>query len=558
MAEGAPAESFADDDSRPVFGNAAEYHALYPQPNNAPATFCAPRVEAGEQLEAVRAAIAARAGLAGSQMAQGGPLRGYLERASRGEITGWARQPDHPHAPARLEVLAGDTVLGTVLANERRPDVHAAGEGDGRCGFTLTLPVPLSPFADHVIHVRRAADLAELGNSGLRLGAECAGGSPAMASDQRPLALFIDETPPGRDAGSRAALDHMRALQALGYRVAFAAHHVAAGSLAGAELAALGVASCLPPAMASVEEMLRRLGAETVLVYLHRIATVSLYGGLVRAHCPRARVVYSVADLHYVRLAREAALERRGDLEAASRSVRAREVLAARSVDAVITHSAFEADLLRIEAPSASIHVVPWSVTPRPRKVGFDERSGLAFLGGFRHRPNVDAARWLLAAVMPLVWRHDPGIACVLVGGDVPDDLRRAADPRVTVLGEVAALDEVFDRVRLTVAPLRFGAGLKGKVIDSLAAGLPCAMTPIAAEGIGLPPLLHGCVGCSAEDLAAIIVRLHNQEAWNTVCTQAALRFVQDRLSPARIDRLLASALGIGAVGGEQRSQRAA
>ena len=77
------------------------------------------------------------------------------------------------------------------------------------------------------------------------------------------------------------------------------------------------------------------------------------------------------------------------------------------------------------------------------------------------------------------------------------------------VLGHVAQLGEVFNRVRLTVAPLRYGAGVKGKVLESFAAGVPCIMSPIAAEGLGLPASLRALVGEDAAALATLICRLH-------------------------------------------------
>jgi O-antigen biosynthesis protein len=126
------------------------------------------------------------------------------------------------------------------------------------------------------------------------------------------------------------------------------------------------------------------------------------------------------------------------------------------------------------------------------------ERQGIALIAGYQHPPNVDAALWLVREILPLVWQHDPAIGCLLVGSRMPEELRQLSRKGVIPLGQ--GLDGIFDRVRLTVAPLRYGAGIKGKVIDSLAAGVPCIGTPIAAEGLDLPPLLLDCIGTTAED----------------------------------------------------------
>src|SRR5262249_12750446 len=161
--------------------------------------------------------------------------------------------------------------------------------------------------------------------------------------------------------------------------------------------------------------------------------------------------------------------------------------------DCVITHSAAEADQLqqipRLKA-EAKIRVIPWSVPVAPVQRPFAERSGVAFIGGFGHAPNVDAARWLVHDVMPLVCQEAPDIRCLLVGSGMSEELRSELQrPGVDVLGRVDTLTDVFERIRLTVAPLRFGAGLKDKVLRSMGAGLPCVGTSEAFKGMQeLPP----------------------------------------------------------------------
>lgn len=188
---------------------------------------------------------------------------------------------------------------------------------------------------------------------------------------------------------------------------------------------------------------------------------------------------------------------------------------------------------------------LPWTVPARPVAAAFAERSGVAFVGGYRHAPNADAARFLVEQVMPLAWQQAPGIEVVLVGSTMPDAVRRLAGRRVRALGHVPDLGAVLDRVRLTAAPLRYGAGLKGKVLTSLAAGLPCAMAPVAAEGMALPKPLARCVAATPEALAAVIVALHEDPARNRAAAEAGLAWVRQACSAERVDRLLAEACGL-------------
>jgi glycosyltransferase involved in cell wall biosynthesis len=184
-------------------------------------------------------------------------------------------------------------------------------------------------------------------------------------------------------------------------------------------------------------------------------------------------------------------------------------------------------------------------------------RLGVAFVANYGHAPNVDAARFLAETVMPLVWERDPAIPCLLAGSRMPAAIRRLARPGphecVLTLGHVPDLTAFLGGVRLTVAPLRYGAGVKGKVLASLAAGVPCVMTPVAAEGIDLPPLLAGLVGATPAALAERIVRLHAAVAHPDL-GHAGMAVIEAGYSPARVQ----AALGAAIAGAGRRRQPAA
>jgi hypothetical protein len=164
FAEGAAAESFVDDDSRMLFHNAEEYRELYPdEPRGQDAEFCAPRVEAGYALEAVRRALAARALRLWSDGAADSPRLGYLDRATRNMVEGWAVGD----GPVRLAVVINGAVVGQTLANRPRGDLERSGLGD--CGFRFTLPQPLSSELGHRIEIRRESDWSLLTDASVTL-----------------------------------------------------------------------------------------------------------------------------------------------------------------------------------------------------------------------------------------------------------------------------------------------------------------------------------------------------------------------------------------------------
>ena len=532
-------------------------------------------------------------------------LSGGIDMLDRHGVQGWVQETDDPENPVSLLIRIDGRVTARTLANLYRSDLENAGIGTGRYGFALKLEgvsplephsfelvreaddiplpgtprtIPASPelndaLQEHLVQLLShaeseetfkhwAAFLAQQADRLLQRRADVAsnkphptaprefrvrwsGRGPAPDPDPAPRALIIDESLPvaSRDAGSQAMVSHMRSLQRLGFKVVLAPSDMKGGAAAEV-LEAAGITCCCTPWCASVEEVLRREHNGFALIYIHR-GTNTRYLSLIRHYQPRARVVYSVADLHHVRLARQAEVEERPELLEASKRVRAVELAAVRFVDGVITHSSYEQAIIEREVPNARVHLVPWSIEARPTLQPWAERRGLAFIGSYSHPPNLDAAWWLIQDVMPLVRAQNPAIECILAGSNMPEALKAAVAPGVRAVGFVDDLAGLFDQIRLTVAPLNFGAGLKGKVLDSLAAGLPCACTPIAAEGMDFPAPLQAMVGVGAQGLAEAILRLHDDEALNAACSQAGLDYVSANLSNARIDAAMREAAGL-------------
>jgi glycosyltransferase involved in cell wall biosynthesis len=530
------------------------------------------------------------------------PWRGQIEIVSRARLEGWAWDQRTPHVPMALVVLVNGEVVARVLANRYRKDLLKAGIGDGRHAFALHIPGGLSPLSRHVIQVVGEADGCEMPSSPVVLEAatnfdgtleQVLSSSLAAlhtpAQRERALKFLVQETEkllqqnadadsaresrmiqrqierrlgkarhqgeidvavvPGlaarralviddylpmadHDAGAVAVISHMRALQGLGFEVSFvAAEELAPATQAAAQartaLEASGIHCCVSPYYVSVEEVLRRQKDSFDLVYLHRVSNAQKYLALARHHARRARILYSVADLHHLRLERQGQAESRPELLARSRQARLAEAVAAGSADVVVTHSYSEAQWLRQTVKGANVHVVKWSVPMRAVQTPWSQRTGLAFIGNFAFAPNVDAARVLSGTIMPLVWREDPSIPCLLVGSRMPSDIAQLATDKILVLGHVPDLASVFERVRVTAAPLRFGAGIKGKVLESLAAGMPCVMSPVAAEGLKLPAAL-ATVANTPEEFARLILALHREEGRSAQYAAAAHSFMRE------------------------------
>jgi GT2 family glycosyltransferase len=494
-----------------------------------------------------------------------------------GEATNWGRGGD-PDEPRHRCLRDADYVSGAALMIRRTTFQHLGGfdplfapgyyEDTDLC-FRVReqagLRVVVQPAA-RIIHLEGGTAGTDTGSGMKRhqvlnqrqfyrrwqgvLAAHCpAGEEPALEAERRVArrALFIDEcTPaPDRDAGSNAALDHMRLLQALGHKVSFVPasdpHRRPGYSDA---LERLGIECLHAPHVSSVEEALRRLQPTPPdVVYLHRGPVAGRYLALVRHHFPDALIVYSAADLHFLRLEREAALAGDPALREAARRSEATELAAAGAADRVIVHSSAEAALLAGRVDKARVHVLPWRQRIVPVGTPATTRSGVGFIGGYAHRPNVDAAQHLVRDVMPAAWREMPELRCLLVGSDMPREVRSLAGPQVEPVGHVPDLATAMARLRCTVAPLRYGAGIKGKVLASMAHGIPCVMSPIAAEGMDLPASLGWLVAASPADMAQRILALHREPSLAEELGALGVEFVEARCGDAVMLRQMQAVL---------------
>jgi glycosyltransferase involved in cell wall biosynthesis len=193
------------------------------------------------------------------------------------------------------------------------------------------------------------------------------------------------------------------------------------------------------------------------------------------------------------------------------------EVAAARATDATIAISEDERSAMLRLVPNATVVVLPNVFTsPAAPAGGLDGRAGLLFVGGFGHVPNGDAIRWFAAEIWPMIHAEEPDCRLLVVGSNPGDDvLALAAIPGVEVTGYVTDLEPIYARARVTIAPLRFGAGAKGKVGESLAHGVPVVATTIGAEGMGLVDGENVLVADTGTQFAAQVLQLmRSDDLW--------------------------------------------
>lgn len=257
-----------------------------------------------------------------------------------------------------------------------------------------------------------------------------------------------------------------------------------------------------------------------------------------RRFAPDAKIVFNTVDVHYLRLEREAALKKDPSIEREAKRAKASELALMRNCDQTMLLSEVEREMIRNEAPNAATTVVPLIRTFPGRSSGFEKRNGVVFIGGYNHRPNVDAVEWLVTEIWPQIRASGSKIELRICGSQMPKCFYDYSAEDIKVMGFVENLDALFASCRLSIAPLRFGAGLKGKIATSLGYGVPCIATPIAFEGMPSAGLEECRLEAQdAESLAKLVSRYHDDPKGWEQHSAAGLRYVQMHFSIEAVSR---------------------
>ncbi|PJK09220.1 hypothetical protein CO608_06930 [Lysobacteraceae bacterium NML08-0793] len=355
---------------------------------------------------------------------------------------------------------------------------------------------------------------------------------------ERSVVLVVDHyiPQPDRDAGSRTMLAFIRALVDAGCVVKFWPENLFYDGQYAPELQAMGVEIFHGVHWVDgFERMLDEYGAQLDAVLLSRPHVSRPLVDAVRRKTS-AKVVYYGHDLHFMRMRSEAALlgaESQLAVQAAEMERAEHELW--RKSDVVLYPSEEEASLVRSLEPEVDARAITaYAYDSFADNAVPDGRAGVLFVAGFAHPPNVDAALWLANEIMPILWQRYPDLKLWLVGSNPTEQVRALAGSRVEVTGYVSdeVLAQHYANARVAVVPLRFGAGVKSKVVEALQQGLPLVTTDVGAQG--LPGIENFVViGQTAEEIASGIGRLlEDDAAWLAAsrdgASHAKLHFSRD------------------------------
>lgn len=332
-----------------------------------------------------------------------------------------------------------------------------------------------------------------------------------------------------RESGSKRIFDLVLFLREAGWAVSFVAENGRGGDRYARALRQRGVATYV------VSDSYSRV-AELIAVSQFDLAIIAFWYTaesclpMIRHLSPETSIVVDTIDLQFLRQARRTFLEatERGDtgaLDTEHAAELAREVNVYAAADAVLTVSQKEADMINdLVGCSKLAHVVPDSEDLEPASRSFAERSGMLFVGNFRHPPNVQAAEYLCREIVPrirpaITTGHPVYVVGNGLDGKVRDYGRGLADVRM--VGWVPSIVPYLQRCRVAVVPVRYGAGTKRKAIQALMVGTPTVSTSVGIEGLNLCDGEHVLVADDPAAFADAVERLLTDEVlWRRLARQ--------------------------------------
>ena len=234
--------------------------------------------------------------------------------------------------------------------------------------------------------------------------------------------------------------------------------------------------------------------------------------------------------------------------KAAARLKRDEELALIRKADVTLVVSPTERALLEELLPGARVMVLSTIHELLPMGKPFAEREGLVFIGGFQHPPNADAVLWYAREILPLLRERLPGVRTIIVGSQVPAPIKALAAPDFVIAGYVPDVAPYFNGCRISISPLRYGAGVKGKINLAMSYGLPVVATTASIEGMHLSSGEDVLTADTPTEFADAIVRLyHDRELWEKLAAggrENIRRYFSRDVARSAITRLIALADG--------------
>ena len=334
--------------------------------------------------------------------------------------------------------------------------------------------------------------------------------------------LIIDSYVPcyNRESGSNRLFQIIKILKSLGYKISFIPDNENAEQPYTNELQEMGV-QVLYRQKYYYQNFNNQLSELTPFIDVAWICRPELFEKYFPKLTKNKKIkfIYDTIDLHFLRLKRESELfsNKKNNWEA----IKNMEITSASIADVTLAITPVDKNILK-DLGIDNVEVIPNIHSIKYVSANSDDefsnRSGLLFIGSYTHTPNVDAVIWLVEEIMPLVWNEIPNLTLTLLGSNPKIEVLKYQSDKIIIPGFIDDVSSYFNSNKVFVAPLRYGAGMKGKIGQSLEYGLPIVSTSIGVEGMNMAHEKNVLVGDSEIEFATHIIRLYQDKAlWNTL-----------------------------------------
>ncbi|HUN01726.1 MAG TPA: glycosyltransferase [Niabella sp.] len=354
--------------------------------------------------------------------------------------------------------------------------------------------------------------------------------------------LYVDDRIPNPDTsgGGLYSYNCIRILKNLGYNVALIGvweHEWKNKQQVIKNFQSLGVEVLYKPYAMDIKHHIAKKGYQYDYIIICRGPAADLFLQILRDYAPQAKIIFNTIDLHFVRLERAAQITKNKEDISAAKIMREVELDVIKQVDATMVVSSVEKPMLEKLVPSSKIALIPIPVDIPGRLKEFSERQHIVFLGGYDHLPNVDAIKYFVKEIWPKISQRLPDVKFMIAGNKMPDEFSSFASETVQLVGFVKDLQELYSSCRLSVVPLRFGAGVKGKILTSMSFGVPNVVTSIGAEGMNLTHDENVIIADTPDNFANAVINTYTQpDTWQKI-SDNGLQYVQETASLSAVSQ---------------------
>jgi O-antigen biosynthesis protein len=330
--------------------------------------------------------------------------------------------------------------------------------------------------------------------------------------------LFIDEKmpTPDRDSGSLRLFSMMKLLSQENYAIGFASLNFQAAAPETEMLQCAGL-QCFHQQSTdqkNILDWLEKNAHQFESIVVSRVTTMDALLAALRKFAPKAKIVFDTVDLHFLREQSEAKIKQSDLLEKQARASREKELILIQQCDETWVVSSTEFDLLQPMYPQKTLRIISNIHAMQAAAPAWQERTDLIFVANFRHPPNLDGLSWFIEYCWPFVIAKSSAIKLNIVGTGLVDTAQRKLQKENIIFhGHVADIQSALNSARINIAPLRYGAGAKGKISQALASGLPSVGTAAAIDGMFLEDQVSAIVADTAEGFADAVLSLYEDDS---------------------------------------------